>query len=273
MVAAISGHTEEVSNLLKVESNIDEKSKFGWTALVFSSKEGHFEVVNKLLEAGADPNTITQKVPAAFETTGSYPETTALAESIKYNKLEVAELLVKSGAEVDVKAIALLGGIKDLSFIKNTLRNNTNINAYSGIEFYPSALCVSIDNNNKVAFDYFISIGAKVNSKKGACFPLAKAVHQNYFYYVDRLLQQGAKTDMASNNLVCEAIYTPNKDRDLNESLKIVERLVNLDALWETKDCNYSMIEKLIEGWKQASEDSKHSEYVNYYTKLREKIR
>ncbi|KAH9503985.1 hypothetical protein Btru_067490 [Bulinus truncatus] len=52
--SAQDGNLNEVKNLLSQGLNINYKDFYGWTALMCAAKEGHSEMVNCLLENGAD---------------------------------------------------------------------------------------------------------------------------------------------------------------------------------------------------------------------------
>lgn len=55
MLAAESGHTAVIRELVEANVDIDITSKQGWTALMFAAKNGHVEAVQELLHYGADP--------------------------------------------------------------------------------------------------------------------------------------------------------------------------------------------------------------------------
>ena len=62
--------------------DIDQGSKFDWTALMFGANKGHEDVVAHLLDAGADPNQVSKRITG--NTQVPYPRTTALAEASRH---------------------------------------------------------------------------------------------------------------------------------------------------------------------------------------------
>lgn len=53
MVASHTGHSEIINLLLNAGANPEQQSKDGWTALMIGRQSGRSEVVNILLKAGA----------------------------------------------------------------------------------------------------------------------------------------------------------------------------------------------------------------------------
>ena len=70
MVAAKTGETEVVRELISEGVDLDQASTYGWTALMFAAWQGHEENVRALVEGGADTNVVSGSVPASFSTTG-----------------------------------------------------------------------------------------------------------------------------------------------------------------------------------------------------------
>jgi len=53
-LASLRGDTEIVELLLEAGANVNIKNKFGWTPLHLAAREGHIDIVQMLLEAGAN---------------------------------------------------------------------------------------------------------------------------------------------------------------------------------------------------------------------------
>jgi ankyrin repeat protein len=100
--------------LLEKGLTVNAAANSGGTALMFAAGAGHFEVVQALLAAGADPNAVVaatseyieQVVAAVAEgKTDVEPHKdgiTALMLAAESGHLEIAQLLVEQGAIVDV---------------------------------------------------------------------------------------------------------------------------------------------------------------------------
>ena len=50
--------SENVNLLLKHGARVDDKNKYGWTALIIAAREGDIRIVKILLKAGADPDIV-----------------------------------------------------------------------------------------------------------------------------------------------------------------------------------------------------------------------
>jgi ankyrin repeat protein len=100
--------------LLEKGLTVNAAANSGGTALMFAAGAGHFEVVQALLAAGADPNAVVaatseyiEQVVAAVAEGKTDVEThkdgiTALMLAAESGHLEIAQLLVEQGAIVDV---------------------------------------------------------------------------------------------------------------------------------------------------------------------------
>lgn len=66
--------------------NINGRGTGGYTALMFAARNGHFDIAEALINAGASVNVKAGKV-------------TALSLAVKYNEFEVAQLLKSAGAK------------------------------------------------------------------------------------------------------------------------------------------------------------------------------
>jgi ankyrin repeat protein len=56
MEAAGNGHTEVVKQLLAKGADVNAKSSYGYTALLYAADKGHTECVGLLLDGGANIN-------------------------------------------------------------------------------------------------------------------------------------------------------------------------------------------------------------------------
>jgi ankyrin repeat protein len=96
-MAAYKGHIDVVRRLLKEPealAMIDQKADtLGWSPLLFSAREGHTEVVNVLLAAGADPNFVD-----------NYAET-PLHWAAWMGRVGVVRALVAARAKVDMENV------------------------------------------------------------------------------------------------------------------------------------------------------------------------
>lgn len=89
--ASWNGHTEIVEALVEAGADVNVKDENGNIALIWASAVGYIEIVKALIEAGAD-------VDAEYE-----DGCTALTASAELGNTEVVETLLEAGAYVDVK--------------------------------------------------------------------------------------------------------------------------------------------------------------------------
>jgi hypothetical protein len=87
LTAARKGDFATVKSLLDRGADVNAKSPYGSTALLFASDHGHAEVVKLLLDRGADPN---------IEDT--FYHQTALSWAAQKRRPEIAKLLLDKGA-------------------------------------------------------------------------------------------------------------------------------------------------------------------------------
>jgi ankyrin repeat protein len=106
MAAARSGSVPAVRQLLQRGANVNAAERFQkTTALMWAASEGHGEVVDLLIEAGADPNlqghvtSLTTRHNADHPTGGM----TALMLAARNGNLDVVRRLVKGGADMKLK--------------------------------------------------------------------------------------------------------------------------------------------------------------------------
>ena len=88
--SAENGDANKVKSLIKQGANVNAKNDGGWTALMWASDKGHFEIV-KYLVKGADIN--------AKQNNGF----TALMLASQSGHFEIVKFLVENGANVNAR--------------------------------------------------------------------------------------------------------------------------------------------------------------------------
>ncbi|MGH8772548.1 MAG: ankyrin repeat domain-containing protein, partial [Burkholderiales bacterium] len=117
MLAAYNGHEHMVDALLK---NNAKPNQPGWNALIYAAAKGETQIVRRLLEAGAKVNAVSPNGTSALmmAARGGHMETvlmllgndadirlknqaggTALGWAMDSGNTDIAELLIKAGAE------------------------------------------------------------------------------------------------------------------------------------------------------------------------------
>ena len=94
IVASNNGHTDIVEMLLKAGANVDARNKYGYTALIEASWGSHVDIIRMLLKAGADVNAQNH-----------FGRTALIEASINGNTTDIVEMLLDAGADVSVRDI------------------------------------------------------------------------------------------------------------------------------------------------------------------------
>lgn len=89
IMSAFVGNKNTLAFFLEKGADPNQADNYGWTALMFASRQGHVEIVDMLFEKGADPNLVNKK------------DWTALMFASLYGRVEVIEKLLNKGADRD----------------------------------------------------------------------------------------------------------------------------------------------------------------------------
>ncbi len=196
-------------------------------------------MVEIMLEAGGDPNVVTEKIPPGFMATrGGYFETTALAEAIRNDHLEIANRLIDQGAQVESLSVALAGKKGDLNLLDRMLKGGADLNLPAKTAYYSTALCEAAKQGNLEAVRWLHEHGAKVNVPTGRSLPLHCAITSKNPEVVDYLLQQGADPNLSAgdagyhhNTALGKAVgLHPRNQGESTQILRIIDSLLNQGA-------------------------------------------
>lgn len=125
MKAAASGHTATLKSLIAKKSNLNAKDKSGNTALFFAISNDHTEAAKMLIDAGATLTNFNENGDSALVTAVSFNNTalielilkkkpalldlmnpdkqTPLMKAAEVGSIETVKLLVKAGADLNLK--------------------------------------------------------------------------------------------------------------------------------------------------------------------------
>ncbi len=223
MFAAKDGDAIRVSKVIANGANVDETSDYGWTALMFAAHSGHAEVVEVLLDAGADPNIESERYSNSRVQVG-YPASNALREAIDNGHIDIAKRLLDAGAEPDAKAFAMAGGTNDLALLEKMLAMGADPNPKSPSPYHleETALCVASGEGNLEAVQWLIDSGADPNLEAPGCNAFLSAVRSDRLEVAKLLLAHGADPNvqlwpsMETPFMTCvrrhsrTALYDPN---------------------------------------------------------------
>jgi ankyrin repeat protein len=124
VVAAMQGKKEDVEKLLNKGVDVDAVVKEdSWTALIWASRKGHTDIVELLLNNGANVNL------------APYSGVSALHLASKYGHKQIVELLLNKGADVNAEtsgkftALILASEQGNIDIVKLLLDNGADVNA------------------------------------------------------------------------------------------------------------------------------------------------
>ena len=145
--------------------------------------DGNIEAVKQHLAAGTDVNAKDE-----------YSGYTSLHHAANHGLNEIAKLLIKKGANVNLKADV---GYTPLMLATNTviaellIKKGANVNA---THQYGTGLHIAAGVGNRSVVEWFIANGADVNAKSDFGTPLDFAIVREYTETADLLRKHGGKT-------------------------------------------------------------------------------
>ena len=178
-IKAVKKHLNEGARV----NSADSKSLT--TSLHGAASQGHYEVVQILIDNGADLN--------ASDVEGMTPfDCSMLTDRRRINNTKTSDLLrslgAKSGAEKSIFAAAILG---DIQSIKKLINEGLDINEPTKTGKMPLNLTAS--NGLKRATEYLLASGANINCKDDqGLSPLFSAVRKTHKEIVEILIFNGA---------------------------------------------------------------------------------
>jgi ankyrin repeat protein len=230
-MASYFGLVHAVESLIADKADIDAKDSLGTTPLIYAAIKGHETIVEKLLNAGANPNTVCFRGGAA------------LHRAAAYDYLGIVKLLL-AHKEIDVNAhhsgwghesplmLAAENGHADV--VKELLgRSDIRINDLSGGY---SALHLAVRYEQTEAVKLLLAdprIDVELRNQDG--WPaLVMAARYGYISIAEALLDTGANLEQGDSELdgggtaILRAI-------DYNK-LAMVQLLYNRGANWDCRD-------------------------------------
>lgn len=183
--AARDGHLEIVDRLLRAGAAVDAPSAAGATALHEAATHGRVQIVDRLLQAGADMNARSRY------------EKTALMRAARSGHLEVVGRLLRAGADMNARDYfedtALMMAAQDgrLEVVDRLLRAGADVNARNRIG--NTALMLAAQVGRLEVVDHLLRAGADVNARnRNGKTALMMAAERGRTEVADRLRQAGA---------------------------------------------------------------------------------
>lgn len=152
LAAAKRGELAKVKELLAKGADVNAKTRYSQTPLMFAAQQGHTEVVKVLLEAKADVD-----VMDSF-----YKNVTALSASAEAGHTEIVKLLLEKGAKGKENAL-VIATMEGRRPIVEYLLKLGGLNQ----QILDTALARATENEQKEIAELLKTAGAKLAEKKG----------------------------------------------------------------------------------------------------------
>ncbi|KAJ1077935.1 hypothetical protein K5549_011262 [Capra hircus] len=194
--AAYHNSVECLRMLIRADSSenyIKTKTFEGFCALHLAASQGHWKIIQILLEAGADPNATTLE------------ETTPLFLAVENGQIDVLRLLLQYGANVNGShsmcgwnALHQATFQENAEIIKLLLKKGANKECQDDFGITP--LFVAAQYGKLESLSILISSGANVNCQAlDKATPLFIAAQEGHTECVELLLSSGADPDLYCN--------------------------------------------------------------------------
>ncbi|XP_024080647.1 ankyrin repeat domain-containing protein 17-like isoform X3 [Cimex lectularius] len=190
-LAACGGHVDLALLLIERGANIEEVNDEGYTPLMEAAREGHEDMVAILLVKGANINAQTEET-----------QETALTLACCGGFLEVANFLIKNGAEIELGASTpLMEAAQEghLELVRYLLEVHADVNAQT--QTGDTALTYSCENGHTEVAKLLLQYGADLeHESEGGRTPLMKACRAGHVCTVKFLLSQNANVNKQTTN-------------------------------------------------------------------------
>lgn len=220
ILASHNGHKDIVEYLLEKGADVNIRGEDNQTALVCALSEKHYEIAKILIDNDANANLVTSII-------------IPLRVAIHADQKELVELMLQKGADVNLRewtgGSALLSAIekKDVEIVKLLLKNGADVNALDYYRDTPLIRCLMAGGEKCTEIaEILIENGAYVNFRREyGTTPLMIAIANGHKKIANILIDKGAY------------INVRNKDGDSalgyacqNNDVEMVKRLLEKGA-------------------------------------------
>ncbi len=226
LLAAKAGDIEQMKSALTEGADLDETSAYGWTALMFAAWQGHADVVEMLLDAGANPNLVSSRI--AKNTQAPLEKTTALAQALENDHFTVARLLMNRGATADAVSVAIAGGLEDLSILKEMHAAGAKLSDNYGNLYHSSPMRMACQQGRLVNVQWLVAQGVEPGLSD-----LKVAIGRGHFEIVKYFLESDSDLVAFSKQAISEAFVfaaTLRSSPDPEANLQIIDYLLGQGA-------------------------------------------
>ncbi|KAL6268769.1 hypothetical protein P5V15_001894 [Pogonomyrmex californicus] len=231
-LAACGGHVDLAMLLIERGANIEEVNDEGYTPLMEAAREGHEEMVALLLSQGANINAQTEET-----------QETALTLACCGGFLEVADFLIKAGADIELGASTpLMEAAQEghLDLVRYLLESAADVHAQT--QTGDTALTYACENGHTDVADLLLQFGADLeHESEGGRTPLMKACRAGHMCTVQFLISKRADVNRQTTN----NDHTPLSLACAGGHITVVELLLSQSAnpFHKLKDNSTMLIE------------------------------
>lgn len=268
MKASIDGDVKKIKKLLSQGANIEEKSEYGYTALMFAISKGHKDVIIELLHNGASLDIITKRI--ARNTQAPTPKYTPLSLALSIRERDLTypyERNYPSKPQLKEKAIKQAKNYEQIAYI--LLENGSKIDedslGYASRVADINMLNLMYQKHFQIPNTPFdrISIGSTSNyaffNRRGGMYvstPLCEAARSGDLETVKWLIHKNADPNYishcsplhsASNLEVTEYLLSIGADPNLGANLQrkfsaLEHAIISLDNVWRNNEITIEKI-------------------------------
>jgi len=216
MFAAQNGHLTIIKTIVTLlefnaKSQINMQNAYGHTALYIAAQNGHDQIVNYLLQMGADPDigdNNYQVIPLITAVHNGHALVIQKLLEFAKNNISYSPTMLNS---------ALIQAVKNgrAAVIQSLLPFTTNPenNSYPTTMLTTTNLIQTVKNKHSVIVEMLIDAGANINSKDNeGLSALMWAVKANNFKMVQYLVKKGIDPNRTDNNGNSALIFAINQD-------------------------------------------------------------
>ena len=227
--ASENGHLKVVVLLLSKGAEIDVEDKNHCTPLMLAAEKGHNDVSMHLINHGADISKIDV-----------FWQTTLLSYASENGQMNVVELLLSKGAEIDVEdknhctplMLAAENGHNDISM--HLIHHGADI-CKMDVFWQATLLSYASENGHLKVVELLLSKGAEIDVKdKNHCTPLMLAAENGHNDVSTYLIHHGADISKKDSHDRTALHYASE-----NGHLKVVESLLSKGAEIDVEDENH----------------------------------
>jgi ankyrin repeat protein len=230
-LASYFGLAKAVESLIADKADVDAQDSLGTTPLIYASLQGHEAVVEKLLNAGANPNIVCSRGGTALHRAASQDYLGITKLLLAYKDIDVNALYSSWGHE---SALQLAAEYGYADVVKELLgRADIKVNELGGgyTALHLAVQYAQIEIVKLLLADPRIDLEAR---NQGGWPALVMAARFGYVSIVEMILDRGANIEQSDSELdgggtaILRAI-------DYNK-LAVVQLLHNRGANWDCKD-------------------------------------